>query len=76
VLADTVAKVENRTTLKISRKSIFGILYCCKAPQRRYEGPWSFLSETMWPLTSTRAKRIGGPEKFRPSGEKDFFNMG
>jgi hypothetical protein len=28
----------------------------------------------MWSLTSTRAKRIGGPEKFRPSGEKDFFN--
>jgi len=32
------------------------------------------LSETMWSLTSTCAKRIGGPKKFRPSGEKDFFN--
>src|SRR2546430_7104247 len=27
--ADFVAKVENRTTLKISRKSIFGLLCCC-----------------------------------------------
>jgi hypothetical protein len=31
-LADSVAKGENRTTLKISRKQIFGRLYCCKAP--------------------------------------------
>jgi hypothetical protein len=31
-LADTVAKVENRTTPKISRKSIFRRLYRCKAP--------------------------------------------
>src|SRR5258708_27614322 len=30
-LADIVAKVENRTTLKISRKSIFGLLCCCVA---------------------------------------------
>jgi hypothetical protein len=29
--ADIVAKVENRTTLKISRKSIFGLLCCCVA---------------------------------------------
>jgi hypothetical protein len=74
LLADTVAKVENRARLKISRKSIFSRPYCCKALQRRYEGPRSFLSETMWSLTSTRAKRISGPKKFRPSGEKDFFN--
>ena len=37
--ADTVAKVENRTTPKISRKSIFRHFYPCKAPQRQYEGP-------------------------------------
>ena len=74
LLADCVEKVENRTTPKISQKSIFGRLHCCKAPWRRYDGPWSFLSETMWSLTSMRAKRIGGPKKFRPSGEKDFFN--
>jgi hypothetical protein len=28
----------------------------------------------MWALTSPRAERIGGPEKFRSSAEKDFFN--
>jgi hypothetical protein len=75
--ADTVAKVENRTTLKISRKSIFRHLYRfyrCEARQRRYEGPWSFLSEAIWSLTSLRAKRISGPKKFRSSGGKDFFN--
>jgi hypothetical protein len=37
--ADIVAKVENRTTLKISRKSIFGLLCCCVAFQRHYGGP-------------------------------------
>jgi hypothetical protein len=74
LVADTVAKVENRTTLKISRKPIFRRLHCCKALQRRYEGPWSFLSETMRSLTSTHAKPISGPRKFRPSSEKDFFN--
>jgi hypothetical protein len=31
LLADFVAKVENRTTLKISRKLIFGFLCCCVA---------------------------------------------
>jgi hypothetical protein len=31
LLADIVAKVENRTTLKISRKLIFGLLCCCIA---------------------------------------------
>ena len=45
---------------------------CCKAPWHRYDRPWSFLSKTMWPLTSTCAKRIGGPKKFRPSRESDF----
>jgi hypothetical protein len=37
--ADIVAKVENRTTLEISPKSIFGLLCCCVAFQRRYGGP-------------------------------------
>jgi hypothetical protein len=35
---DTVAKVENRTTLKISRKLIFGLLCCCVAFQRHDGG--------------------------------------
>jgi hypothetical protein len=34
-----VAKVENRTTLKISLKLIFGLLSYCFAFQRRYGGP-------------------------------------
>jgi hypothetical protein len=37
--ADIVAKVENRTTLKISRKLIFGLLCCCVAFQRHYGDP-------------------------------------
>jgi hypothetical protein len=37
--SDIVAKVENRTTLKISRKLIFGLLCCCVAFQRHYGGP-------------------------------------
>jgi hypothetical protein len=36
---DIVAKVENRTTLKISRKLIFGLLCCCDAFQCHYGGP-------------------------------------
>ena len=36
LVADIVAKVENRTTLKISRKLIFGLLYRCVAFQRHY----------------------------------------
>jgi hypothetical protein len=39
LLADIVAKVENRITLKISRKLIFGLLYCCVAFQRHYGDP-------------------------------------
>ena len=42
--------------------------------QRGYEGPWSFLCETTWSLTSPQAKRISGPIKFRSSPKKDFFN--
>ena len=38
-IPDIVAKVENRTTLKISRKLIFGLLCCCDAFQRHYGGP-------------------------------------
>jgi hypothetical protein len=72
--ADTVAKVENRTTLKISRKLIFRLLCCRVALQRRYEGPWSILDESIWSLTSPRSKRISSSKKFRSSPQKDFFN--
>jgi hypothetical protein len=37
--ADIVAKVENRTTLKISPKLIFGLLCRCVAFQRYYGRP-------------------------------------
>src|SRR5665811_538239 len=73
-MADTVAKVENRTPPKISRKSIFRRYCCCKALYGRYEDRWSFLCEMMWSLTSPRTKRISGLKKFRSSPEKDFFN--
>jgi hypothetical protein len=55
---DIVAIVENRTTLKISRKLIFGFLYRCVAFQRHYGDPWSILDETIWSLTSPSVKRI------------------
>ena len=74
LLADTVAKVENRTTLKISRRLIFGLACRCPAIQCRYEGPWSILDVSIWSLTSPRVKRISGSRKFRSSPQKDFFN--
>ena len=47
---------------------------CCLAIQRRYEGPWSILDESIWSLTSPRVRRISGSKKFRSSPQKDFFN--
>jgi hypothetical protein len=44
------------------------------ALQRRYEGPWSILDESIWSLTSPRSKRISSSKKFRSSPQKDFFN--
>src|SRR3981081_2713798 len=73
-MADIVAKVENRTPPKISRKSIFRRRYCCNALRGRYEDRWSFLYEMMWSLTSRGAGRIGGSENFRSSPQKDFCN--
>jgi len=74
LLADCVAKVENRTTRKISRKLIFRLLCCCVAIQRRYEGPWSILDESIWSLTTPRVRRISSSKKFRSSPQKEFFN--
>src|SRR5439155_25914292 len=43
--AEFVAKVENRTTLKISRKSIFGLLCCCATSLGHVcTAPWQELS--------------------------------
>jgi hypothetical protein len=72
--ADIVAKVENRTTPKISRKQISRQLHRCNALHRRCEGPWSFSWETMRTLTSPYTKRISSPRKFRSSPQKDFCN--
>jgi hypothetical protein len=60
LLADIVAKVENRTTPKISRRLIFRRSCCRKALWGQYEGRRSFWYETMWPLKSPRAKHISG----------------
>jgi hypothetical protein len=72
--ADIVAKVENRATQKISRKSISGPYCCCLACKRHYEGPWSILAKAIWSLTSPRVRRISGSKNFRSSPQKDFFN--
>jgi hypothetical protein len=63
--ADSVAKS------KIERDRKFCEI---KAPQRRYDGPWSFLFEAMWSLTPPLARHISGPRKFCSSPKKDFFN--
>ena len=74
LLADIVAKVENRATRKISRKLIFGLLRRCVAFQRHYGSPWSIMDETIWSLTSPLVKRISGSKKLRSSPQKDFCN--
>jgi hypothetical protein len=71
---DTVAKVENRTTPKISQKLIFGLLCDSIAFQSRQEGPWSILEEAIRSLTSPRVKRTSGSRIFRTSPPKEFFN--
>jgi hypothetical protein len=47
------------------------MLQRASAPILRSRWP---LCETMWPLRSARARRTSGPEKFRSSFQKDFFN--
>jgi hypothetical protein len=72
--SDCVAKVENRTTPKISQKLILGLLGGSVAFQSRQEGPWSILDEAIWSLTSPRVKRISGSKNFRSTPQKDFCN--
>jgi hypothetical protein len=73
-LADIVAKVENRATQKISRKSISGPHCGCLACKRHYEGPSSILAKAIWSLTSPRVRRISGSKNFRSSPQKAFLN--
>jgi len=73
LLADIIAKVENRDAPKISRKLILRHSCRCKALWRRYEGPWSFLCETMRSLISPRAKRINGSSSLLKNLEMEIF---
>ena len=73
-LADIVAKVENRTAVKISRKLISRPLRCCIGFQCHYGDPRSILDQSIWSLTSSRAKRISGSKNFRSTSQKDFCN--
>ena len=66
---DSVAKVENRTT-RNSREDRFLDILPPQGAEWRYEGPWSFLCETMWSLISSHAKRISGPSNFGHHTEK------
>ena len=70
--ATYVAKVENRTMPKISRKQIFRHL--CKlrsSAARQVRG--QFCVKQCGP-SHRHAKRISGPRKFRSSPKKDFCN--
>jgi hypothetical protein len=72
--ADIVAKVEIRTTLKISRKSIFGLPCSCFGYQCPYGDLWSILDEAIRSLTSLRVKRTSGSKNFPSTPQKDFCN--
>jgi hypothetical protein len=69
---DSVAKVENRTALKISRKLIFRPLYRCRVLQRRYEGPWSISGDGPSRLCARNASAV--LKLFRSSAKNDSFN--
>ncbi|MET4716183.1 hypothetical protein ABIF63_000286 [Bradyrhizobium japonicum] len=73
-LADIVAKVENRTTVKISQKLISRPLRCCIGCQCHYGDRGSILDQAIWSLTSSRAKRISGSKNFCSTHQKDFCN--
>jgi len=73
--ADSVEKVENRATRKISRKLTFGFLCRCVALQSRYGGRWSILDETIWSLTSQRMRRTSGPESFQSTAKRTFSTL-
>jgi hypothetical protein len=63
MVANFVAKVENRTTLKISRKLTFRPLCCCVAFQRCYGG----LTDKKYPGNPTKSYRSREP--LRVAGE-------
>jgi hypothetical protein len=73
-VADAVEKVENGGAPKISGKSVFSCLRCCKPQRDTYEALWSISCDTMWPPTSARVRRAGGVEKFSSPVRKTFFD--
>jgi hypothetical protein len=72
--ADFVAKVENQTTIKIAQKQILRPVRSCVGCQRHYGDPRSILDQSIWSLTSPRAKRISGSKNFCSTPQKDFCN--
>ena len=75
ILADIVARIEHRTTKRISRKSFSRHLCCCIACQRHYGGPRPILDETIWSLTSLRGKRINGSRNFRSTPQNGLLQQ-
>jgi hypothetical protein len=72
LLADIVAKGENRTTLKISRKSIFGLLCCCALFNAPTEVRDRFWINQYGP--SHRRAQNASARNFRSAPQKDFCN--
>jgi hypothetical protein len=75
LLADIVAKVENRSAPKIWRKLILGYLRGCVTFQRHWEGPWLILDETIWSPTSAHAKCISALRIFVRHPKKTFATI-
>ena len=71
---DAVEKVENRTALQISRKTVFACRRFCKRLSDTYEALWSPSCDSTWSLTSARAACTGGAEKFGSPARKTFFD--
>jgi hypothetical protein len=68
--ADIVAKVENRTTRRISRKSFLDAPAAARLSGAKTKVGGRFGMS----LTSRRAKRISGSKNFRSTPQKDFCN--
>jgi len=67
-------KVENRNGTKNSAKADFDVSTAAK-PVARYDGPWSFLCERLWSLTSPLWRDASAvPENFARRPKKTFFN--
>ena len=72
--ANTVAKVENSTTPKISRMSIFSGLRRCNALWNRYGGCGRFCVKRCGPSRRRMNNAPAVLKKFVRQSNKDFFN--